>query len=548
MNVHGIYERGTALAFASEKGCYKIVEYLLERGANVNILGDYTALIWASSNGHTKIVEKLLSQPGIDVNIKGYFGYTALMLASEMGHTEIVEMLLEKGANVNAKANNGWTALMKASRFPVGQQHEEIMKLLIRNGATIPVDREDLKAFHHEMREEDKRNYDSFKKEVRKDVINKRAFNMLPPPPSPIIEEEKTGKFSVMSLNPPLNPQPQPYKSTTAAEEVFSRKDDVERKIRDYLGGKRKTRKARKPNKRFIKTRSKRQRGGNKEDDILYLISASVYGDTKLVRKLLDEGADVNAKSGSGSTALMMASSKGHKEIVAMLLEKKYGADVNVKNNEGWTALDRASLNEHTEIVEMLLKNGADVNTKDNGGYTALIEASRKGHTEIVAMLLEKGADVNATNNIGWTALIWASVNGHKETVAKLLKDGADINAKTNLGKTALMMARWEGRRTEIINMLTAAIETEQKVRGHKQEAMEQVEHRDVKIPSLRTMIHRQLPTHPTTEINEYDFILPPSKLGGKRKTKRKIQKSNQEKIYEKLAKNKLLYYFNIIL
>ena len=159
MNDHGIYEHGTALAFASEKGCYKIVEYLLERGANVNILGDYTALILASSNGHTKIVEKLLSQPGIDVNIKGYFGYTALMLASEMGHTEIVEMLLEKRANVNAKAKNGWTALMKASRYPVGQQHEEIMKLLIRNGATIPYDREDLLKIKEQIdREEEKFN------------------------------------------------------------------------------------------------------------------------------------------------------------------------------------------------------------------------------------------------------------------------------------------------------------------------------------------------------------------------------------------------------
>ena len=66
---------------------------------------------------------------------------------------------------------------------------------------------------------------------------------------------------------------------------------------------------------------------------------------------------------------------------------------MNAKNNDGWTALIRASSNGHTETVAMLLEKGADVNAKNMIGRTALISASENGHTKIVAMLLEKGVE-----------------------------------------------------------------------------------------------------------------------------------------------------------
>ena len=67
------------------------------------------------------------------------------------------------------------------------------------------------------------------------------------------------------------------------------------------------TRKAKKSNKKFRKTRSTRQKGGD----------------------------NVNAKDANGSTALIRASWDGDTEIVAMLLEK--GADVNAKDAKGST-------------------------------------------------------------------------------------------------------------------------------------------------------------------------------------------------------------------
>lgn len=209
-------------------------------------------------------------------------------------------------------------------------------------------------------------------------------------------------------------------------------------------------------NKRFIKTHSKRQRGGTNNN--INLIVASRYGDT---------------------------------EIVAMLLEK--GDDVNAKDDSGWTALIVASFYGHPEMVEMLLNNGSDVNAKNNDGYTALIMASERGRPEIVSILLANGADVNATDDNGYTSLMWAVKFGH----------------------------------TLIVELLEKAIETETKIRGYKQAAMELVRHRDVKIPSLRTLSYRQLPTYTTTEINGYD-LLPPSKLCGKRRRESIREKSQK--------------------
>ena len=56
-----------------------------------------------------------------------------LIEASRLGHTETVEMLMEKGADVNARNNDGWTALMMASND--GQT--ETVALLVEKGADV---------------------------------------------------------------------------------------------------------------------------------------------------------------------------------------------------------------------------------------------------------------------------------------------------------------------------------------------------------------------------------------------------------------------------
>ena len=197
----------------------------------------------------------------------------------------------------------------------------------------------------------------------------------------------------------------------------------------------RKNKKSNKSNKRFRKTRSKRQRGGVINNNIK-LIRSSMFGNREAVRKLLEQdGIDVNAKNSDGYTALILASSNGRTEIVAMLLDA--GANVNARTNTnywGSTALIRASENKHTEIVSMLLDNGADVNATDDDGDTALMrvincdeEDDRPWYQveydiiEIVEMLLTAGADVNVVNNNNKTALDIAEETGCTKQIKKLI-------------------------------------------------------------------------------------------------------------------------------
>jgi len=103
------------------------------------------------------------------------------------------------------------------------------------------------------------------------------------------------------------------------------------------------------------------------EDRDQDLIKAADSRRWERVKRILNEGIDVNAKGGNRSyTALMLASKYGELAIVKLLLEK--GADVNAKDNRGYTALSQASKYGQLEVAKLLLKKGANVNAKEDWG------------------------------------------------------------------------------------------------------------------------------------------------------------------------------------
>ena len=135
------------------------------------------------------------------------------------------------------------------------------------------------------------------------------------------------------------------------------------------------------------------------------LMTAVLHGDRAAVRRLLDEGAAVDARNGAGATALMWA--VGDLEIARLLVDR--GADVNAKSDDERTPL-MAAAGRHgsAPVVKLLLDRRADPSATAPGRgvrTSALLEASLVGDAETMRLLIAAGADVKA---MGFVELAFA--------------------------------------------------------------------------------------------------------------------------------------------
>src|SRR5207245_760614 len=159
---------------------------------------------------------------------------------------------------------------------------------------------------------------------------------------------------------------------------------------------------------------------------------ATAERQTAVVEELVRRGAEMGARSKSGSTALMLAAQQGDASCIRILL--RAGAKPNeVMGKSGLTPLTIASAMAQAEAIAVLLAaevnnleavkalvdGGADPRIPTEQGTTPLILAAGAGTdvlrprspeeramaVETAKYLVEHGADVNAAGQFGWTAL-----------------------------------------------------------------------------------------------------------------------------------------------
>jgi ankyrin repeat protein len=149
------------------------------------------------------------------------------------------------------------------------------------------------------------------------------------------------------------------------------------------------------------------------------LLAAAYANDVEAARRLVEAGADVNAKDATQQSAYLIATSE---------------------------------VGDDPRMLELTLDAGADVDAKDSYNGTGLIRAGERGYWRVVRRLLESGIDVDHVNRLGWTALLEAVILGeggrdHTRTVRLLVEAGADTTIRDRDGATALEHARRRGFR-----------------------------------------------------------------------------------------------------
>ena len=207
-----------------------------------------------------------------------------------------------------------------------------------------------------------------------------------------------------------------------------------------------------------------------------------------VVDELVKHGADVNAHSKTGFTALMFAAQQGDADSARILLAAKENPN-EVMPKSGATPLIIASSIDAPEVATLLLDNGADPNVKDANGFTPLHHAVRDSdygvdpatkaiQVQVVKTLLAHGANPNARLQLdkekvaaeikaqagnagartkrtaititeveleGATPLALAAEVNNLDAIKALVDGGADPNIPTEKGTTPLILASGAG-------------------------------------------------------------------------------------------------------
>ncbi len=175
--------------------------------------------------------------------------------------------------------------------------------------------------------------------------------------------------------------------------------------------------------------------------------------DASAIKVLLNRGFDANVRDPNGQHALFLAVREPSLKVVNALIEWPK-TEVESRNAADESPLMLASLKGHTEIVKRLVEKGADVNKP---GWAPLHYAATNGHVQIMNLLLEHHAYIDASSPNGSTPLMMAALYGTASAVKLLLEAGADPTIKNSLGMTAIDFA-YRDKRAESADIIAAFI------------------------------------------------------------------------------------------
>ncbi|KAF4435613.1 ankyrin 1 [Fusarium acutatum] len=458
--VSGANNKWNATHFAYDlPDCMKV---LVEAGADINALGpDGTPFYLAAYFNQTKVVELLLEhKPDLETRCpEGDFtdaGYTPLLCAASCGYNELLRLLLEAGADIEAKTPKGGTPLILA----VATNNEESVKILLEYNLNIDA----------------------------RDIWEGSALFCLPNPANLSVVRRLINRGASLTIrnNEKFTPLGRAvvYGDLPLVQMLSSQKIDLNAEAAEdgtalHIA-------TEKCNVDIVKVLVEKGASpdvanswmyGSPLQRLLEKYYTSAENKDIIARHLInDAGADVNVHGGNIGSVLNAAILSGSLDMIKLILEK--GADIGWQDLQGRRPIHYAALKTVQHFHLLLEASGDDeerlgITTKTKSGLTVLHFAVATGRSDLVELVLSHTSgtiSINEPDDDGWTPLLWAcrvceSWGTPKEIspeIVKLLLDrGADPSVR---GRTSddrewspLKMARFHGASQEVIDLLTAS-------------------------------------------------------------------------------------------
>ncbi|KAL9643595.1 hypothetical protein ABK040_010207 [Willaertia magna] len=394
----------TAIHWAVSANSKELVKYFMDKKLSVNDqnLQGNTCLHICAYIGNLEIAELILSEKKVVVNQLNNQKRTPLQEAASRGHVALIELLINKGANIHQEDNNGMTALQIA----LNEEQQDTALVLLRFGSNV--DRK-------------------FVGYVRDDTVGDSIYAL------------STRGAIYKAINPGYNTILQQAiccKYTEVVKEM-TKKKELKLEERDENGFT--------PLLNAIKIQNIEmvdfllragadvnafdEKGKNSpillasalgnvdicnlllsnkaslnevsdvEENKSALHNACKNGSIEVVKKLLENEANISATDKYNRTPLFDACEKDRPEICELLMEK--GSNVDHTDKEGFTSLHLSCLSGSVLCVKALLKFGAKLNTKDGSGRTPLILASQAGSVEVAKLLIKASHEIKNNNSNG---------------------------------------------------------------------------------------------------------------------------------------------------
>lgn len=421
---------------------------LLEQGMKVdahdNSMG-IAPLHCAAYRGNDEMVEFLL-QNGADINAVTQDGNTALHLATEQGQRKVIKLLLSRRANSQIMNRQGATSLQLA----VGTTNDETtVPLLAKNKVSVDVQniRTGDTALHLSIKYRRPRILLFLvEKGAALDVINQEGF-------TPLQLAAKTDNCEAISL-------------------LLQRRAQIEaRSVSGFTALHIAAREGHWVAFDLLQIGGADINSWTKEGETLLHEQARMASNTSVASKLLQQGANIEARSLQGHTPLQCAALSGNKQMFLFLLDRGARVDVETPKGESLLHITLPINRESLDIFKVLLEQGLDVNAVSSQGWmpfhkivctsTEIPDIPFEKIFEYVHLLLDYGADINSSSlsATGETPLHLAlmTTNPQPAFVSLLLNEGANVNAITNEGKTPLHLAAEHGAPESILRLLLEA-------------------------------------------------------------------------------------------